>query len=53
MTAKKGSKSAGKKTPFIFGRDTSVDDIVKAIKKICDEAGLEFVPARKLRKRKK
>jgi hypothetical protein len=39
MAAKKGSKSAGKKTRFIFGRDMSEDDMIKAIKKICAEAG--------------
>jgi len=37
MAAKKGSKSAGKKTRFIFGRDMSEDDMIKAIKKICAE----------------
>jgi hypothetical protein len=31
----------------------SEDDMVKAIKKMCDEAGVKFEPTRKLRKRKK
>ena len=53
MVAKKGSKSAGKKTRFILGRDMSEDDMVKAIKKMCDKAGVKFEPTRKLRKRKK
>jgi hypothetical protein len=53
MAAKKGSKSVGKKTRFILGRDMSEDDMVKAIKKMCDEAGVKFEPTRKLRKRKK
>jgi len=53
MAAKKGSKSAGKKTRFILGQDMSEDDMAKAIKKMCDEAGVKFEPTRKLRKRKK
>ena len=52
MAAKKGSKSAGKKTRFIFGRDMSEDDMVKAIKKMCDEAGVKFEPTPKLGKKK-
>ena len=42
MVTQKGSKSAGKKTRFIFGRDMSEDDMIKAIKKICAEAGVKF-----------
>jgi len=53
MVAKKGSKSAGKKIRFVLGRDMSEDDMVKAIKKMCDEAGVKFEPTRKLSKRKK
>jgi hypothetical protein len=53
MVAKKGSKSAGKKTRFILGRDMSEDDMIKALKKMCDEAGMKFVPASKPRKKKK
>jgi hypothetical protein len=52
MAAKQGSKSAGEKTRFILGRDMSEDDMVRAIKKICDEAGVKFEPTRKLRKKK-
>ena len=53
MVAKKGSKSAGKKTRFILGRDMSEDDMVKAIKKMCDDGGVKFIPTQKLRKKKK
>jgi len=53
MVAKKGSKSAGKKIRFVLGRDMSKDDMVKAIKKMCNEAGVKFEPATKLRKKKK
>ena len=53
MATKKGSKSGGKKIRFILGRDMSEDDMVKAIKKMCDGAGVKFEPTPKLRKRKK
>jgi len=53
MATKKGSKSAGKKIRFILGRDMSKDDMVKAIKKMCDEAGVKFERAPKPRKTKK
>jgi len=53
MVAKKGSKSAGEKTLFILGRDMSEDDMIKAIKKMCDKAGMKFKPASKPRKKKK
>jgi hypothetical protein len=53
MAAKKGSKSEGKKTRFILGRDMSEDDMIKAIKKMCDDAGVKFEPTPKLREKKK
>jgi len=53
MATPKGSKSAGKKVRFILGRDMSKDDMVKAIKKVCDEAGVKFEPTPRLRKNKK
>lgn len=53
MAVKKGSKSTGKKTRFILGREMSKEDMVKAIKRMCDEAGVKFGPTPKLRKRKK
>jgi hypothetical protein len=52
MAAKKGSKSKSKKVRFIFGREKSEDAIIKALRKMCDEAGIEFIPSQKNRKRK-
>ena len=41
-----------KKVRFILGREMSKDAMVKAIGKICTEAGIEFIPDRP-KKRKK
>jgi len=53
VATQKGSKSAGKMIRFILGRDMPKDDIVKAIKKMCDDAGMKFEPTPKLSKKKK
>jgi ribosomal protein L7Ae-like RNA K-turn-binding protein len=46
-----GFKSKSKKKiRFILGRDMSEDEMVKAIRKMCDEAGVEFVPSKKKKK---
>jgi signal recognition particle subunit SEC65 len=51
MIDKKSSKSKGKKVRVIFGREKSEDHLVKAIRKMCKEAGIKFIPSQKKRKR--
>jgi hypothetical protein len=43
----KGSKSENRRTRFIFGREKSEDGLVKALKKMCKEAGVKFIPSKK------
>lgn len=45
----KDSKSK-KKTRFIFGREKSEDGLVRALKKLCKEAGVKFIPSKKKKK---
>jgi hypothetical protein len=52
MIAQKASKSASKKSRFIIGWHMSEDGIVKALKKMCKEAGMKFEPSQKPGKRK-
>ncbi len=42
---KSKQKPSPKKQRVIFGRDLSKDGIEKGIKKLCKEAGIEFVPS--------
>lgn len=41
--------SSGKKTRIVFGRDMTEDQIIEALKKMCNEAGVKFVPHPKKR----
>lgn len=45
----KDSKSK-KKTRVIFGREKSEDALIKAIKKMAEKAGMEFIPSKKRKK---
>ena len=50
MVPKKEKASRGKKVRFVFGREKSEDAMIKALKKMCQEAGIEFVPSKKRKK---
>jgi len=43
MAKDKKSKKP-KRTRFIFSRDMSEEDIIKALKKMCKEQGIKFDP---------
>jgi hypothetical protein len=44
MIMAKDKKKKPKKTRFVFGRELSEDEMIKALKKKCKEAGMKFIP---------
>jgi hypothetical protein len=47
MVTKKDSKAKGKKIRFILSRDMTEDQMIEAIKKMCQKTGIKFIPAKK------
>ncbi len=44
MSQVKNKKKKPKRTRFIFDRNMSEDDMIKALKKMCKEQGIKFDP---------
>jgi hypothetical protein len=43
----KDPKLEKRRTRFIFGREKSEDGLVRALKRMCKEAGIKFIPSKK------
>lgn len=44
MIMAKDKKKKPKKTRFVFGRELSEDELIRALRKLCKEAGIKFIP---------